>query len=180
MDCTLGLNPWVMAPPKSSDLFLDANYNFKTAVRGTEINLGPSAYALERHVQNLAVINGVFMGPTDLGHPASQNYVTTSKGSPNVPHFIAEIAEFFRKTSNEKQETILFNADLKTFDLHDLTRLPLQRLKQIALEKNKSIQSLPKISNDTSILGRTQDRLRSQNTSRENFVSAVKCMLFRL
>lgn len=179
MDCVLGLNPWTATVPDSGDLFLDEGYTFKTGVGGTQLNLGPSAFALEKFAHQLAVVNGVFMGPTDVGHPAAQNYITTAKGSPNVPHFIAELAEFFRRGNVNKQETILFNAELKTFDLNDLTRLPLQRLKQLALEnlipKEKvPFDSQPPLSEGDSTVARAQARIKAGRLSQEVFFAKYR------
>ena len=128
MDSTLGLNPWLLERPDTKDLYLDQSYETLASVDGTEINLGPSALGLRPHVQDLSVINGIFMGTTDLGHPSAQNYITTAKTSPNAPHFIAELAENYRLYKADKRETVLFNGGLNTFDLDQLSRLPLQLL----------------------------------------------------
>jgi hypothetical protein len=178
MDVVLGLNPWTKATPDPLDLYLDDGYSVRQRVGGTQIALGPSAFALERHARSLAVLNGVFMGATDLGHPSAQNYVTTAKGSPNVPHFTAELAEFFRKRKQDKSETVLFNAEMKTFDFNELTRLPLQRLAQLAAEKTAANASSslkpPPISTGETSVGRSQEKLRAAGGEQKIFFAKLK------
>jgi uncharacterized protein (DUF1501 family) len=178
-DNLLCFNPWTDARPDAKDLFLDENYEFKANAGGTEIHLGKSAFCLEQHARHLAVINGVFMGTNDLGHPASQNYITTAKGSPNAPHFVAELAEFFRKQKSGQSETILFNADLKTFDLNKLTRLPLQRLKQLAVEGGAAGGPFetPLLSTDDNAVNRAGRYVRDNAHTRKLFIDKFKEVL---
>ncbi|MBX7232026.1 MAG: DUF1501 domain-containing protein [Bdellovibrionales bacterium] len=137
MDCTLGLNPWIDPKrPDPRDLFLDENYYFLRA-KNANLYFGPSAAPLEPFANNLAVVNGIFMGATDLGHPFAQNYITTSKGSPDTPHFIAELAEDQRRGARASQETVLFKGQVRTFDLETIGKLPLE----ILSDRNNQLNS---------------------------------------
>ena len=87
-----GLNPWTADFPNQENLFLGENYQVLQNTLGTDINLGPSALALEKHVHDIAIINGVFMGPVDIGHPAALHYMTSAQTDPQKVHFITELA----------------------------------------------------------------------------------------
>ncbi len=177
MDCLMGINPWLQPRPHEDDLFLPEGYQVLKRAGASAISLGPSALSLAPHVSDLAVVNGVFMGTTDVGHPAAQNYITTAKGSPNAPHFVAELAECFRKLKQDQSETILFNADFNTFDLEKLSRMPLQRLKQLALEGQGSagsaIPHVP-ISTGENAVTRAHERIFSGKAARALFTAKFK------
>lgn len=126
MDSTVGLNPWVEGSrPDDKDLFLDENYKPLINAGGTQLNLGLAAAGLAPYVRNLSSVHGIYMGTEDLGHPFAQTYITTSKSSPDAPHLIAELAENLRVKAKLEREPILFQGNVNTFDLTQLSKIPL-------------------------------------------------------
>ena len=101
-DALQGLNPWTDALPAQSDLFVSYDPavsgtigDYKTVIRnamGTQINLGPSAHALAKHADKMAVINGIWMGPVDLGHPFAVQHMTSGRTQERAPALAASIA----------------------------------------------------------------------------------------
>lgn len=102
LDAVQGLNPWLGQAPAASDLYLAYDPlkagtlgDYETIARnvsGTQISLGPSAHALARHAPKLAVVNGIWMGPTDLGHPFAAQYMTSGRTQERAPHAAALVA----------------------------------------------------------------------------------------
>ena len=116
MDTTLGLNPWVDPRPDPRDLYLDEDYPVLFHAKGTDIHLGPSAYALESHARDVSVVGGIFMGTGDLGHDAHRNYMATGLMERNRPHFIAWPAQEASRTLGERVP-VIFNEELEIVDL---------------------------------------------------------------
>lgn len=94
MDSVLGIHPWTDPSHgfQDYDLFLDYNpMTDLTHVEGTKIILGPSAVNLAPFAQDMAVIRGMYMGASDVGHPAAIQYISSARPSETAPHLISHI-----------------------------------------------------------------------------------------
>jgi len=135
MDSTLGLHPWVGTQSLSEkDLFLTYNptRDVLNRVAGTNISLGLSAHCLAPFVNEMAIIRGVSMGASDIGHPAAIQYVTSARTSDTAPHMSAELAQkltkaeqfFIANSSFQKSQkqnfSILLTESFKTLNIADL------------------------------------------------------------
>lgn len=92
MDSILGIHPWEETSLNLSEKDLYLNYNPATQVMrnvaGTKISLGPSAFCLAPYVKQMAVIRGVYMGASDIGHPAAIQYISSGRAQDTAPHII--------------------------------------------------------------------------------------------
>lgn len=110
MDCLQGLNPWIGTAPLKTDLHtaydpmkVGQAGDYQTVLRnvaGSQIHLGPSAQGLAPYVSQMAVINGIWMGPSDLGHPFAVQYASSGRTQEKAPHISAIIANS-RQAGNE-------------------------------------------------------------------------------
>jgi hypothetical protein len=101
-DSLQGINPWSEILPAKQDLFTTYNPfevgsvgDYKTMIRnadGTRINLGPSAHALARHAKKMAIVNGIWVGPVDLGHPFAVQHMTSGRTQERAPHLAASVS----------------------------------------------------------------------------------------
>ncbi len=108
MESLMGLNPWVGDRPGNEDLFIDKSYNILRNVKGTEVNLGPSALSLAEHAKDFSIINGIFMGASDVGHESAMQYL--SRGDSNGQNdFLASIAYNLGKKDSRVSNSILVN-----------------------------------------------------------------------
>ncbi|MBC7741746.1 MAG: DUF1501 domain-containing protein [Bdellovibrionaceae bacterium] len=96
MDSTLGIHPYLNSKTNlaESELFLDYNpaTDVMPNIMGTQISLGPSAYALAPFARQMAVVRGIYMGASDIGHPAAIQHISSGRGSQSAPHMAAYIA----------------------------------------------------------------------------------------
>lgn len=137
MDSTLGLHPWMGTQSLSvKDLFLTYNpmQDVLTRVAGTDISLGLSARCLAPFVNDMAVVRGVSMGASDIGHPAAIQYITSARASDTAPHMSSELAQkltkaeqFFIANSSFQKTTkqnfsILLTESFKTLDVSNLNQ----------------------------------------------------------
>ena len=101
MDSTLGLDPWIGPRPDAGDLHSGSKLrNLGFGGRNRHRSWVPPHCRWSPHIHDLAVVNGIFMGPDDLGHPAAETYMTTAKSNPRAsPTFVAELAENFPRLS---------------------------------------------------------------------------------
>lgn len=93
MDNLAGLNPWLEPSFDPDKLFID--YSPSDVLRnidGTQISLGPAAYSLSPFAKQMAVINGVVMGASDLGHPLGMQYITSGRIQETAPHLVSMLA----------------------------------------------------------------------------------------
>lgn len=96
------LNPWTGALPDPKDLFfaydpsqIGSIGDYTTVLRkvgNTEINLGPSGHALAKYANKMAVINGIAMGPVDLGHPFAAQYMVSGRTQERAPSLSSLVA----------------------------------------------------------------------------------------
>jgi hypothetical protein len=95
MDSTLGVHPWTDSPPRlgEDDLWLgyDPRVDVQKNIFGTEISLGPSAASLAPFAKNMAVVRGLYMGASDLGHPAAIQHISSGRTQESAPHWSAYI-----------------------------------------------------------------------------------------
>lgn len=113
-DALQGLNPWLQEAPSKTDLSLayDPQFNgefgdYKSVLRnvkGTQINLGPSAHALAPFADKMAIVNGIWMGPSDLGHPFAIQYMTSGRAQEQAPSIAASLGG---SRKNEDQFVII-------------------------------------------------------------------------
>ncbi|MBC86194.1 MAG: hypothetical protein CL677_03355 [Bdellovibrionaceae bacterium] len=93
-DVTLGLDPWTATErPDPSDMFIEYRDDEVLRLDGG-IALGPSATPLQRHAQDISVVNGVFLSQVDNGHGAAAIYMNSGSGNGSVSSFPMEIANF--------------------------------------------------------------------------------------
>jgi len=87
MDSLMGLNPWFDTKTKPSDLYLGPNYHERVLrdIGGTKISLGPAAHALAPYVSEFSIVNGLFMGRSDIGHQAATKYLLTTNSGGTFP-----------------------------------------------------------------------------------------------
>ena len=175
MDTTIGLNPWTAEPISGNNLFLDDNYEVFTSPRAPQIKLGPGAKPLLPHIEDLSIINGIFMGTVDLGHPAAQNYITTAKDSPDAPHFIAELADHCRYRDAKELESLLFNSSLNTFDLEKIEKIPFSALSTVLEYDNKlQFNSMPILSTRNSSFKEADTQIEMTQDERREMYKIIK------
>lgn len=93
MDSTLGLHPVTEAIDgiAEQDLFLgyDPVEQAKKRVGGTEITLGPAAEGLSTFAHKMAVVRGLYVSPSDLGHPFAIQHMTSGFTQESAPSWAA-------------------------------------------------------------------------------------------
>lgn len=91
-DVTLGLDPWIQEKRlDSKDIFIE--YEHSELIGQGNIFLGPAASPLKNFSDRFCIINGVFMGLQDNGHPASKSYITTGNPTGTRPDLSVEVAD---------------------------------------------------------------------------------------
>lgn len=94
MDSVLGIHPYLeQSAYAEEDLFLDYNPHVEVMknVGGTKISLGPSASSLAPFVDQMAVVRGIYMGASDVGHPSAIQYISSARPAESTPHLAAHI-----------------------------------------------------------------------------------------
>ncbi len=96
MDSTLGLHP-VTTPVSGiseQDLFLgyDPSRLATKRVGGTEIDLGPAAEPIAAFANRMAIARGLFVSPSDLGHPFAIQHMTSGRTQESAPSWAAYAA----------------------------------------------------------------------------------------
>ncbi len=91
LDVTLGLDPqFFRKGVDESDLFLEYRQDeIKTA---GNFRLGPAAFSLVPHFQDLAIINGVSV-IRDAGHESNRRYMGTGNGSGTLANYSVQFAQ---------------------------------------------------------------------------------------
>ncbi|CAN5688889.1 hypothetical protein BH10BDE1_BH10BDE1_01050 [soil metagenome] len=97
MDSTLGIHPWIEDSSRLSEDDLWLNYDPRVEVQknilGTQISLGPSAAGLAPFAKKMAVVRGIYMGASDLGHPAAIQHISSGRTQESAPHWSAYIGQ---------------------------------------------------------------------------------------
>ena len=96
MDSTLSIHPWTEDNSRIAEEDLWLNYH-RTEVRrnidGTQISLGPSAAAIAPFARNMSVVRGLYMGASDLGHPAAIQHISSARTQESAAHLAALFGE---------------------------------------------------------------------------------------
>lgn len=96
MDSSLAFHPWTephtYAP---EDLWLNYDVNSNDVMKnvsGTPISLGLSARAFFPFVRQMAVVRGLYIGGSDIGHPPAIHHISAGRGegTPQWPAYIGE------------------------------------------------------------------------------------------
>lgn len=97
MDSTLGIHPWEDTrqsfDPKDLWLNYQVHRDVMQAAGGTKISLGPSAHALAPYAKYMNVVRGIYLGVSDVGHPAAIGHISSGYAQESAPHFASFIAE---------------------------------------------------------------------------------------
>lgn len=95
MDSLLSLHPWTEDSSKFSeeDLWLTYHRSEIQSAPGTQISLGPSAAAIAPFAQNMAIVRGIYMGASDLGHPAAMQHISSARTQESAAHLAALFGE---------------------------------------------------------------------------------------
>ena len=131
MDNTLGLHPWMQKNTlESRDLFLtDSNTPYAPmAIKDTDITLGPSAFAIAPFAKEMAIVRGIMMGPTDLGHPFAIQYMNSGRTQESAPYWTAYIAA----QRNAQRKFVVTNSVIPYGSLQNPSLLLVPVLRQLA------------------------------------------------
>lgn len=91
-DVTLGIDPWLQETRlDQQEVFIE--YPHSDLISRGNIFLGPAASPLKPWSDRLCIINGVFMGAVDNGHPAAVSYISTGNPTGSRPDLSIEIAD---------------------------------------------------------------------------------------
>ena len=96
MDSTLSIHPWTDDNSRLAEEDLWLNYHRTEVQRnidGTQISLGPSAAAIAPFARNMAVVRGLYMGASDLGHPAAIQHISSGRTQESAAHLAALFGE---------------------------------------------------------------------------------------
>ncbi len=141
MDSTLGVHPWLDANSglAEEDLFLDYNPTSEVLknISGTQISLGPSAHALAPFVKNMSVIRGIYMGASDIGHPAAIQHISSGRPSESAPHMAAYIASKL----SDSNRFVVTNTSIQRGTVEAFPVILTQSLKKMGNSPNFSTSS---------------------------------------
>ncbi|MCB0422754.1 MAG: DUF1501 domain-containing protein [Bdellovibrionales bacterium] len=90
-DTSLCLDPWIETRrPDPKDMFIEYTPD-QLISTDTEIIFGPAALPLKAYAKDSCVINGIFLSPTDSGHGAAMNYMTSGSTKATAPDLCVEM-----------------------------------------------------------------------------------------
>lgn len=157
MDCIAGLNPWVGARPPASDLFIPYEPNeVLQNILGTQIHLAPAAQSLAEFAASMAIVNGIWMGVDDFGHPTAMQYMTSGHTQEKAPHLSAIIAN----QRSDKKDFLLINGSVEKRDL------------KIRLQQSINLYNGLKV--DASGISKMLEVYKSRNQHLANFLALSK------
>lgn len=149
MDSTLGLHPWLGQVQKSldqKDLFLTTeikDYKPKSKILGTQISLGPAAEKISAFSRQMAIVRGIIMGPSDLGHPFAMQHITSGRTQESAPSWTSYVGSQQAKATSNKT-FVVTNAPLLIGALAPFPVLLTSVLRsQIANASNASNANMP-------------------------------------
>jgi len=77
MDVTLSLDPWLKAQlPDPKDMFIEYSPS-EVLELSTGVKVGPALEFINKHAHDVAIVNGVFMSESDIGHETLREYMIT-------------------------------------------------------------------------------------------------------
>ncbi|MGZ3774550.1 MAG: DUF1501 domain-containing protein [Pseudobdellovibrionaceae bacterium] len=89
-DTSLAMAPWTADErPQESDYFLE--YRKEDLIKTSYGFVGPAMAPLGKYLENIRIINGVFMNATEVGHTSPQLYAMTGNGQGALSTLPAEI-----------------------------------------------------------------------------------------
>jgi uncharacterized protein (DUF1501 family) len=119
MDSTLGLHPVLFNTAGFHPKDLYTGYQGadqpQTRIAGTSISLGPAAAPVAKFAQNMAIIRGINMGPTDLGHPSAMQYISAGRAIEAAPGFVSYLGSALKDGSGVVTNSLLQKGDLPKF-----------------------------------------------------------------
>lgn len=89
-DTSLSMSPWVSETrPQESDYFIE--YRKDELIKTSYGLVGPALAPLARYLENIRIINGVFMNATEVGHTSPSVYAMTGSGQGGLSTLSAEL-----------------------------------------------------------------------------------------
>ncbi|HWU44745.1 MAG TPA: DUF1501 domain-containing protein, partial [Bdellovibrio sp.] len=89
-DVSLATAPWIDSTrPAESEYFLE--YRQDELIKTSYGFVGPAMKPMEKYLENLRIINGVYINATDVGHPSPSMYAMTGNGQGANSTLSAEI-----------------------------------------------------------------------------------------
>ncbi len=132
MDSTLGLHPWTDQTTKfaDEDLWLNYDLRYETLknIEGTQISLGAAARSIAPFAKQMAIVRGIYMGASDLGHPAAIQHISSARTQDSAPHWSSYIAEKYVSNSG----FVVTNSSMQRGYLNSFPVISAGSLKQMS------------------------------------------------
>ncbi len=164
MDSVQGIHPWLDGKPKMSeeDLWLgyDARVDVERNIAGTQISLGPAASSLAPFVKKMAVVRGLYMGASDLGHPAAIQHISSGRTQESAPH----LAGYFGEKYSSREHFVVTNTAIQRGVVPPFPTILTQALKELGdMEKFETSSSLDLYQDSSLAVNRYLDLLKQKS-----------------
>ncbi len=130
MDSLLSIHPWTEDTSKFAEEDLWLTYHRTEVARnidGTQISLGPSAAAIAPFAKNMAVVRGVYMGASDLGHPAAIQHISSARTQESAAH----LAALFGEKMSDSTRFVVTNTSIQRGNVPPFPVILTQALKEM-------------------------------------------------
>ncbi len=185
MDSLLGLHPWLIANSYAeNDLSLNYQpHEVLKNINGTQISLGPSAQSLAPFAKNMAIVRGMYMGGTEVGHPKAIQHMAAGRDQESAPHVTAHFGAHFQDASRFLMTncplqlgTVNSFPIIETKSLRnkgDLGSLATTSLLDIYKDKDLAVNSYLNLLNQKNNLSKFQDVISRQKNTGEIYDETI-------